>query len=149
REKRGPGHEKEPATWCRFSPGPGKCGVPIDPEIEKMVDEALKENDGKKSAKKPEPPAEKTHTKESYEKTKEAAQEEFKFGDKPGEIGAEVGRHKDAPAIRAGEGLSGKDVQSAHDAPSSFMKSLDDYSRDNAITMLLEKDNHRSFDQTW
>ena len=29
------------------------------------------------------------------------------------------------------------------------MKSLDDYSRDNAITMLLDRPRHRSFDQIW
>jgi hypothetical protein len=29
------------------------------------------------------------------------------------------------------------------------MKVLDDYSRENAITMPLEKGEHRSFDQTW
>ena len=29
------------------------------------------------------------------------------------------------------------------------MKSLDDYSRENAITMLLDRDKHRSFDQIW
>jgi hypothetical protein len=149
REKRGPSHEGEPGTWCRFSPGSGKCGVPIDPEIDKMVDEALKESDGKKRAKQPAAPPEKTLTEAEYEKIKAEAEAAFNYGDKPGQISAEVGRHKDAPAIRAGEGVSGRDVQSAHDAPSSFMKTLDDYSRDNAITMQLEKGKHRSFDQTW
>jgi hypothetical protein len=84
-----------------------------------------------------------------YTKVRAEAKKEVAFGDKPGQISAEVGRHKDASVIRGVEGISGKDVQSAHIGPSSFLKKLDDYSRDNAITILLEKGKHRSFDQYW
>jgi uncharacterized protein DUF4157 len=84
-----------------------------------------------------------------YTKARAEAKKEVAFGDKPGQVSTEVGRHKDASVIRGVEGISGKDVQSAHIAPSSFLKKLDDYSRDNAITILLEKGKHRSFDQYW
>lgn len=150
REKATPGRKAEPRTWCRFSPAP-RCGVPVDPEVDRLIDAAQKTRGRSKPAKQPPtpPPAEKTLTAREYEKRKAAAEEAFEFGDQPGQISAEVGRHRDAPAIREAEGLSGRQVQSAHDAPTAFMKSLDDYSRDNAITMLIDKDRHRSFDQTW
>jgi hypothetical protein len=147
RERVRSGHEGEPRAWCRYS-SPGRCGLRVDPEIDKFVDEALKESEGPAARRPPSQP-EKPLTRAEYERRKAAADEAFKFGDEPGQISAEVGRHKDAPAIREAEGLSGKQVQSAHDAPSSFMKTLDDYSRDNAITMLLERGEHRSFDQIW
>ena len=149
RERPAPGHESEPVSWCRFSPAPGACGAPVHPEVDRWVDEAIEAIQRKTTGKKPPPPKETTLTAAEYRKRKAAAQKAFKFGDKPSQIGAEVGRHRDAPATREAEGLSGRHVQSAHDAPSSFMKSLDDYSRDNAITMLLDRPRHRSFDQIW
>jgi hypothetical protein len=111
------------------------------------VDRAFDALTSKRKRTKPAP--DKPLSKSEYEKTRAAAKKELKRGDKPGQISAEVARHKDQPVIRKVEGLSGKSVQSAHDAPSSFMKTLDDYSRDNAITVLLERGKHRSFDQYW
>jgi hypothetical protein len=133
REKVTPGHEGEPRTWCRSSPAPA-CGVPVPAEVDKMVDEALKETEGGTSTRPP-PRSEKKLTAAEYSKVKAEAEAAFVYGDQPGQIGAEVGRHKEAPAIREGEGVSGKQVQSAHVTPSSFMRTLDDYLRDNAITM--------------
>jgi hypothetical protein len=147
REKPAPGHEGEPRTWCRRSQPPGACGLRVDPEVNKMVDDALEESEGGQSVTRAAPPREKTLKADEYRKTKAAAKKEFKHG--PKHIGTQVSRHRDAPAVREGEGVSGRNVQSAHVAPSSFMKSLDDYLRDEAHTMLQERGKHFSFDQVW
>ena len=82
REEPAPGHESEPASWCRFSPAPGACGVPVDPEVDRWVDEAIKAMQ-RKMGRKPAPPPEETLTAAQYSKRKAAAQKAFKFGDKP------------------------------------------------------------------
>lgn len=81
REKPTPGHEGEPGSWCRRSRR--ACGVPVDPEINKMVDEDLKESEGKKTTKRSAPRKEKTLTPGEYKKTKTVAEEAFEYGDEP------------------------------------------------------------------
>lgn len=75
------------------------------------------------------------------------AKEKFVFGDQPGQISAEVGIHKDASATRKAQGVSGKVVQSAHVTPSSILRSLEDYLRREAPTMLIDTLKHRAFDK--
>ncbi|RWE39182.1 DUF4157 domain-containing protein, partial [Mesorhizobium sp.] len=75
------------------------------------------------------------------------AKEKFVFGDQPGQVSAEVGIHKDASATRKAQGVSGKVVQSAHVTPSSILRSLEDYLRRDAPTMLIDTLKHRAFDK--
>jgi hypothetical protein len=77
------------------------------------------------------------------------AKKAFQYGDKPGQISAEVHTHEDASALREAKKLSGKVHQSMHVAPSSFMKFVLDYVRDKATAMLGERGKHISFDKVW
>jgi len=49
--------ERERGTrfWCRFSPGPEKCGVPVGPDVDENVDQSL--GIGKRKAKPPRGPS--------------------------------------------------------------------------------------------
>jgi hypothetical protein len=68
---------------------------------------------------------------------------------KPEKISTEVQLHEDASAVREAKQLSGSVHQSMHISPSSVLKSLDDYVRNKAKTMLGEKSKHYAFDKTW
>jgi hypothetical protein len=143
--------ETDSGVWCRFSVS--SCRVPIDPEVDRMVDRAFdeftKKKKGKgrrKAAAVPEP---EEVTEAQYKKNRADAQKAFKHGDGPSQVSAEVGHHIDASAMRHVQGVSGWDVQSAHVLPSSIGKLLEDYSRENAETMLLDRDMHGHFDQYW
>ncbi|MFE0021197.1 DUF4157 domain-containing protein [Amycolatopsis sp. NPDC059021] len=68
---------------------------------------------------------------------------------KPGTVDLATQPHRAAPAARRGYGVSGKDVQSAHLAPTSFMRKVPGYSRDRADTVLLDRATHAAFDRYW
>jgi hypothetical protein len=67
----------------------------------------------------------------------------------PGTVDLGVQPHRWAPAAREGHGVSGKDVQSAHLGPTSFLRDLPGYSRGGADTVLLDRATHAAFDQHW
>ncbi|WP_091617446.1 hypothetical protein [Amycolatopsis saalfeldensis] len=68
---------------------------------------------------------------------------------RPGTVDLATQPHRTAPAAREGYGVSGKDVQSAHIAPTSFLRDLPGYRRGGADTVLLDRATHAAFDQYW
>jgi hypothetical protein len=67
----------------------------------------------------------------------------------PGQVDLATQPHRTAPAARSGHGVSGKDVQSAHVGPTSFLRDQPGYSRGGADTVLLDRATHAAFDQHW
>jgi hypothetical protein len=61
----------------------------------------------------------------------------------------QLGPHGRASANRAGLGVSGADVQSAHVAPQGFMKQAPNYNPDHALTRLMQRTNHTGMDHLW
>lgn len=57
--------------------------------------------------------------------------------------------HSAASEVRDAIGVSGKDVQSAHHAPTSAIRDQTGYSREGALTVLLPRATHRAFDDYW
>ena len=81
-----------------------------------------------------------------------------KFGDKPGEVSAEVTRHADAKTIRKAKRLSGSQNQSAHALASGWLNKRVwrngrlikiAYNRMEALTQILNRKTHGFFDQHW
>jgi hypothetical protein len=66
-----------------------------------------------------------------------------------GQVDLAVQPHRTAPEARAGQDVSGKDVQSAHIGPTSFLRDQPGYSRGGADTVLLDKATHAAFDKYW
>lgn len=68
----------------------------------------------------------------------------------PGKVDLAVHEHKDAGKIRKALDVSGKDYQSAHDVPTSALKTAKGYSRDKALATLMENEVHnKKFDKHW
>jgi hypothetical protein len=67
----------------------------------------------------------------------------------PGSVDLAVQEHAAAPEVRAEYGVSGKDVQSGHIGPTSFLRDLAGYSRGKADTTLLDRNVHAAFDRPW
>ena len=63
------------------------------------------------------------------------------------DIGAQP--HKNAPEVRAAKGVTGKEVNSAHVAPSSALRDTTGYVRGDAVTVALSRDTHRAMDAQW
>jgi polyhydroxyalkanoate synthesis regulator phasin len=57
--------------------------------------------------------------------------------------------HGRASEVRAELGVTGKESQSAHIGPTSFLRRVLGYSRSAADTVLLDPDTHRAFDSVW
>lgn len=64
-------------------------------------------------------------------------------------VDLKVQPHDVAREVRGAQGVSGKDVQSAHHAPSSAVKGRAGYSRGGALTVLLPRATHKAFDDFW
>ncbi|OUL98501.1 eCIS core domain-containing protein [Variovorax sp. JS1663] len=64
-------------------------------------------------------------------------------------VDLKVQPHSAASEVRAATGVSGKDVQSAHHAPTSAVKGTPGYSREGALTVLLPRATHKAFDDFW
>jgi hypothetical protein len=67
----------------------------------------------------------------------------------PGSADLAVQPHRSASAVRGAYGITGSDAQSAHNAPTSFLRSEPGYSRGAAQTVLLDPATHRAFDAYW
>ncbi|WP_316754621.1 eCIS core domain-containing protein [Streptomyces herbicida] len=67
----------------------------------------------------------------------------------PGTVDAAFQQHGDASAVRSEYGVSGKEVESAHIGPTSFLKKVGGYSRRAAETLLLRRKVHGAFDRYW
>jgi hypothetical protein len=70
-------------------------------------------------------------------------------GLKPGTADLAVQSHSSASTVRETLGVSGKQVESAHVAPTSAMKDIAGYGRGRALTALLPKEQHAALDASW
>ncbi len=70
-------------------------------------------------------------------------------GGKPGLVDLATQPHSAAPDVRKAQGVTGGTHQSAHIGPTSALEDVPGYSRRNAETVILPKEVHAAFDQTW
>ncbi|MFL6136601.1 MAG: hypothetical protein ACJ74O_02240 [Frankiaceae bacterium] len=64
-------------------------------------------------------------------------------------VDIEAQQHKHAPEVRAAKGVTGKEVNSAHVAPTSALRDTQGYVRGDAVTATLSRDTHRAMDNQW
>ncbi|MEM9088863.1 MAG: hypothetical protein AAGC93_08985 [Cyanobacteria bacterium P01_F01_bin.53] len=67
----------------------------------------------------------------------------------PGTVDLGVQPHRAASRVREGFSITGRDAQSAHIGPTSFLRRLPRYSRSAAETVLMDPATHRAFDSHW
>lgn len=67
----------------------------------------------------------------------------------PGTVDLGVQPHRAASQVREGFGITGRQAQSAHIGPTSFLHRVLGYSRSAAETVLLDPATHRAFDNHW
>jgi hypothetical protein len=115
-------------TWCRFTTE--KCGIKFDAKFESDIDRALP------ASKAPAEPA-------APGLGEQMIKEERKTGI-PADAASQSHKHK--TDFRAG---SGELVESAHMVPTVVVKKVQDYSRSDALTVLLPKGTHRKYDKHW
>lgn len=122
--------------WCLFSSKPKGCGAI---EVAKTVDE-LFEQIGRELG----------TTKSARIGTKGRVDLAAAVGDAEGiAVDLKVHPHSAASEVRAAKGVTGKDFQSAHHAPSAAVKGRPGYSREGALTVLLPPSTHKAFDDYW
>jgi hypothetical protein len=80
---------------------------------------------------------------------KQAQEAGFMRGINPGSVDLAVQEHSSAPTVRRALGVTGKDVESAHVAPTSMMEIVSGYKRGKALTVLLPEQTHKFFDNQW
>ncbi len=67
----------------------------------------------------------------------------------PGSVDAAFQPHRTASDVRGAYGVTGAQQQSAHVNATSMMRDTPGYSREGALTMLLDPATHRGFDNYW
>jgi hypothetical protein len=138
---------KKSGGWCLFSGSPNGCGAIT---VAKTVDDLFAEIGRELGLDKLT-----TRIGNSAKVDIAKAVHDAKDAGFVGAAGEPVGvdlvvqAHRDASDTRAAIGVSGHDVQSAHHAPSSAVKGVAGYNREDALTVLLPRATHKAFDDTW
>jgi hypothetical protein len=137
---------KPGGTWCLFSSTPKGCGaISVAKTVDELFEEVGRELGTSKAAR----------IGNQARVDIASAVADAKQAGFVGAAGEPVGvdlivqPHSAASEVRSALGVSGKDVQSAHHAPSSGMTGVSGYSRQGALTVLLPRATHKAFDDFW
>ena len=137
---------KPGGTWCLFSSTPKGCGaISVAATVDELFADIGRELGTSKAVK-----IGNTGRVDIASAVADAKQAGFiGAAGEPVGVNLAVQPHSAASEVRGALGVSGKDVQSAHHAPTAGVKTVAGYSREGALTVLLPRATHKAFDDYW